>query len=95
MSPVNIHITSTSNKSEESIVSLQWDYPMRSNGAPVNYSVIALGGTDNVSINAVTVETIELIFRYNTRYEVMVEAINCIESSSPSVFTFNLKAYLE
>ncbi len=50
----NIHITSTVNNTEESIVSLEWDYV--SDGAPVNYSVTVNGGPDNETVSAVTVE---------------------------------------
>ncbi len=42
----NTHITSTMNNTEESIVSLEWDYV--SDGAPVNYSVTVIGGNETV-----------------------------------------------
>ncbi len=83
----NIHITSTVNNTEESILSLEWDYI--SDGAPVNYSVTVIGGNETVS--AVTMEMgVELTLRYNTEYAVLVEVINCAGSSSSSMFTLEL-----
>ncbi len=85
----NIHITSTMNNTEESIVSLEWDYV--SDGAPVNYSVTVNGGPESDTVSAVTVEMeVELTLRYNTEYAVLVEVINCAGSSSSSMFTLEL-----
>ena len=85
----NIHITSTLNNTEESIVSFEWDY--FSDGAPVNYSVTVIWGLENDTVSAVTVEMgIELTLRYNTEHAVTVEVILCAESSFSSIFTFKL-----
>ncbi len=87
-SPATYHY-STMNNTEESIVSLEWDYV--SDRAPVNYSVTVIGGNDTVS--TVTVEMgVELTLRYNTEYVriLLVEVINCAGSSSSSMFTLEL-----
>ncbi len=85
----NIHITSTMNNTELSVVSFEWNYV--SDGAPVNYSVTVNGGPENDTVSAVTVEMgVELTLRYNTEYVLFVEVINCAGSSSSSMFTFKL-----
>ncbi len=84
-----IHITSTLNNTEESIVSFEWDY--FSDGAPVNYSVTVMGDLENDTVSALTVEMrVELTLRYNTEHAVTVEVISCAESNFSSIFTLEL-----
>ena len=78
-SPPQSPTTTVHNSPDNITVVVQWDYPLRDGGAPVdNYTVTLVGpGTVHLSTTTSVQPMATFILAYNEEYTVSIAATNC------------------
>ncbi|XP_064403253.1 uncharacterized protein LOC135348821 [Halichondria panicea] len=82
--PLNPIVSSILNQPSSSIITLEWDPPSSTGGVSVRYVLII--SSTSLSGSPTTVETTstQITVSYNTHYNVMVRAVNCVGMSQES-----------
>ena len=81
--PQNLRITSTQNRTETSLVTLQWGPPSDNGGDEVDsYNLTVSGG---ISRSVITDTTASIELSYNVDHTVRVSATNCAGSGTEAV----------
>ncbi len=82
--PLNPIVSSILNQPSSSIITLEWDPPSSTGGVSVRYVLII--SPTSLSGSPITVETTstQITVSYNTHYNVMVRAVNCVGMSQES-----------